>query len=90
MDIKVIKEVNGTFVKGNFIKDAEDGDDLEDVYTTDFYSNRAMEYIESKATSNAPFALFLSLVDPHGAFDFCILMCIFICYQFLIVTERYT
>ncbi len=65
---KVIKEVDGTFLMGKFIKDAEDGDDLEDVYTTDFYANRAMEYIESKATANEPFALFLSLADPHGAY----------------------
>ena len=66
---KVIKETSdGNFKKGNFIEDMDEGDNIEEVYTTDFYTKRGMEYIQLKAESEEPFALFLSLADPHGAY----------------------
>ena len=75
---KVIKETSdGRFKKGNFIVDMDEGDNIEEVYTTDFYSNRAMEYIQQKADSEEPFALFLSLADPHGTYTVVIRNCMF-------------
>jgi len=39
-----------------------------DAYSTDFLTNRAIEYINDKAGSASPFILMLSYPDPHGPF----------------------
>lgn len=65
---KLIKEDAGEMKTFKFVTDANAGDDLSEIYATDFIVNRGIEYIESKANQDEPFALFLSLTDPHGAF----------------------
>lgn len=63
---KLIKEDADEIKTFKFVTDANAGEDLTEIYTTDFFVNRGIEYIESKANQEDPFALFLSLVDPHG------------------------
>ena len=69
---KFIKENDDGTIKGY---EYEDGKKIFDNqkrrrngYSTDFLTNRAIEYITDQAGSATPFTLMLSYPDPHGTF----------------------
>lgn len=63
---KILKERNGKVDVYKSVKDANETDNLEQSYTTDFFVNKAIDYIEDKAHTDDPFAIFLSIADPHN------------------------
>lgn len=67
---KCLEELsNGRFAAESDLKKCKDlyGNDLSKHYTTDFLFARGMEFIEDTVEEdNMPFALFLSIVDPHS------------------------
>ena len=72
---KFIEGINNGEVKAYSYQDGEEIFDTpeskNDAYTTDFITNRAIEYINAKAgsASRTPFTIMLSYPDPHGPHD---------------------
>jgi len=72
---KFIQEKSNGSVKAYSYEDGEEifdsPESKRDAYTTDFITNRAIEYINKQAgsASRTPFTLMLSYPDPHGPHD---------------------
>ena len=58
----IVQEHNSSLNEKEFLQDHKE----EESYATDFLVNRAMEYIENVIQGDKPFALVLSLADPHS------------------------
>jgi len=67
---KYFTETNGTVQEYNYRDITEEtffqDNKEEESYATDFLTDRAMEYMENATLGNKPFAVVLSLADPHG------------------------
>ena len=70
---KYFTENNGAVQEYNYQDITEENEDAffqdhkeEESYATDFITDRAMEYMENATLGDKPFALVLSLADPHG------------------------
>ena len=67
---KYITETNGKLneygTEEEWLNDNPVDPDPLKSYTTDFFTNRAIEYMQRRVDNGRRFAAFLSLVDPHG------------------------
>ena len=67
---KYFTETNGTVQEYNYQDITEEAffqnHKEEESYATDFLTDRAIEYMENATLGDKPFALVLSLADPHG------------------------
>ena len=62
---------NGNLTGYNWADGADKFEDnMDTAYTTDFLVDRAIDFIDEQKEASRPFALFLSLPDPHGEY-FC-------------------
>jgi hypothetical protein len=67
---KFINEWNGIYTGFSYSKGAEkfqqNTTELNEHYTTDYLTSKAIEYIKSQKALGNPFALTVSYPDPHG------------------------